>query len=326
MSGSNVAATLRHLLCQFTSAALAVCAVQAQESSGSWRYCGEVLQPFWLSTTMHGESVLFVQDDPDRPPRATLLFRPTRILAVRSASGEITYQAGKDYVWNPGSSELILTPESTITFQRPQDLRRPANSQRHALTHRDGNGEILFGASHEYHDMQTAVSYQYDPRTWSGPRPSFAQEQLPRTIEKLRNKQPLRITLLGDSISTGCNASGWAKVAPFQPPYQDLLVLRLQAEYGGKITLQNHAVGGTDTAWGLANISKVVDSQPDLVILAFGMNDSARRPAADYQANIRAMLATRFAGSPRHRVHPGGQYAGQPGLDGTESLALPAVP
>ena len=95
---------------------------------------------------------------------------------------------------------------------------------------------------------------------------------------------------MGDSISTGCNASGWAKTAPFQPPYQDLLVLNLQAVYGAPVTLQNLAVGGTDTAWGLANIGQVIQAQPDLVILAFGMNDAAGRPAPEYQANIRAMI------------------------------------
>ena len=49
-------------------------------------------------------------------------------------------------------------------------------------------------------------------------------------------------------------------------------------------------MGGTDTAWGLANIGKVIEAAPDLVILAFGMNDSAGRPAKDYQANMRSMM------------------------------------
>ena len=57
-----------------------------------------------------------------------------------------------------------------------------------------------------------------------------------------------------------------------------------------QITLKNFAVGGTDTSWGLANIGKVSEVRPDLVILAFGMNDSAGRPAKDYQSNIRAMV------------------------------------
>ena len=96
---------------------------------------------------------------------------------------------------------------------------------------------------------------------------------------------------IGDSISTGCNASGWANAAPFQPPYQDLLVMNLQSAYGGKISLKNEAVGGTGTDWGLANIGKVVAHEPDLVILAFGMNDNAGGlPTARYRANLKAMM------------------------------------
>ncbi len=250
----------------------------------------ELLRPFWLTDTMYGESVLFLQDDPGKPPRATLLLPPVRVLAVRDPSGEVTYQEGRDYTWKPGAREIALPAGSTISFRTPQDLRRPPKSQPYALTHRDGNGEILFGGGHEYHDMQATVTYTHAPDAWTGPRAAFAGDRLPRTLAQLEAKQPLTIVLLGDSISTGCNASGWAKTAPFQPPYQDLLVRRLEIEYGAPIALTNLAVGGTDTAWGLANIDKVIEGRPDLVILAFGMNDAGGRPASEYQANIRAML------------------------------------
>ena len=263
----------------------------AGESAKSWSYSPAKLRPFWLSTTMEGESLVFIQQESGGQPRAALLLEPTRILSVTSSSGAVTYKEGQDYVWKPGTKEIALPPGSAISWKRPQDLRRPAGSQRYALTHRDGKGEILFGGGHEYHDMQTLVTYAHAPGAWAGPVPSFAGDQLPRTIQKLRDSQPLTIALLGDSISTGCNASGWANVAPFQPPYQDLLVLHLESVYGVKPTLKNFAVGGTDTAWGLANIGKVIDAQPDLVLLAFGMNDAAGRSAQSYQANIQAMLA-----------------------------------
>jgi lysophospholipase L1-like esterase len=271
---------------------------RAAEPLRAWTLAREQLRPFWLSGTMYGESVLFLQDDPARPPRAKLLFSPKRILAVRDPSGEVTYQEGRDYVSRPETREIELPPGSAIAFHKPQDLRRPAKSQPYALTHGDGNGEILFGGGHEYHDLQATVTYEYEPSTWTGPRAAFAGEQLPRTLRRLREKQPLTIVLLGDSISTGCNASGWAKVAPFQPPYQELLVLNLQAAYGAPVTLQNLAVGGTDTAWGLTQVDRVVQARPHVVLLAFGMNDVAGRSAADYQANMRRMLERIAAACP----------------------------
>ena len=264
--------------------------VLAGESARTWAFAPEKLRPFWLSRTMEGESVLFIKGDADGRPRASLLFEPTHILSVASSSGEIIYREGRNYVWKPGTKEIVLPPGSGIACKTPQDLRRPAKSQPFVLTHRDGNGEILFGGGHEYHDMQTVVTYAHQLEAWRGPVPSFAGEQLPRVLRKLKQKQPLTIALFGDSISTGCNASGWAKVAPFQPAYQDLLALHLRAVYGGQVTLTNFAVGGTDTAWGLGRIGQVAEARPDLVILAFGMNDVAGRPAQDYGTNIQRMV------------------------------------
>jgi acyl-CoA thioesterase I len=262
---------------------------RADEPQSAWKFSAEQLQPFWRSTTMYGETVLFLKRAADDSPKVSLLFAPTQILSVCSSSGEMNYEEGKDYVWHAGSREISLPEGSRIVCKSPADLRRTPGSQQYKLTHRDGQGEILFGGGHEYQDMQTVVTYTYDEK-WSGVTPTLAREQLPLILQRLTEKKALKIALLGDSISTGCNASLWAKVPPFQPPYQDLLVQNLAAAYGAKVSLDNFAVGGTDTTWGLANIGKVVDATPDLVILAFGMNDSAGRPAQDYQANIRAMM------------------------------------
>jgi lysophospholipase L1-like esterase len=264
--------------------------VYAGEPAKTWRFDPAILKPFWLSDTMEGESVLFIKDRADALPKASLLFEVGQIVSVSSSSGEIVYTEGRDYVWKRGAREITLPPCSRIPFKTPQDLRRPAGSQQYRLTHRDGNGEILFGAGHEYHDMQTVVTYSHKLGWWEGPVPSFAGDRLPRTVKKLEGKQPVTIALLGDSISTGCNASGWANVAPFQPPYQDLFVLNLQAAYGAKVSLANFAVSGTGTGWGLSQTGKLIEAKPDLVLLAFGMNDSAGLPAAQYQANIQGMI------------------------------------
>ncbi len=264
--------------------------VLAEEPAGTWRFALEQVAPFWESTTMHGESVLFIKDQPNEPPHASLLFVPTRIISVRNAAGDVTYKEGKDYVWDSANREIRLPEGSRIVSKTPKDLRRPAGSQRHRLTHRDGDGEILFGATHEYHDMQTVVTYAHAGDQWAGRTPSFAGDKLHRVLARLKARKPVTITLLGDSISTGCNASGWAKVAPYQPAFQDLLVLNLKSVYGGEITLKNLSVGGMDSAWGLKNIDKVIATKPNLVILAFGMNDAVGRPAEQFKENTDGMI------------------------------------
>ncbi len=72
---------------------------------------------------------------------------------------------------------------------------------------------------------------------------------LPKTLEKLKAKQPLRIAVSGDSISTGLDASGTTFTPPNQPGYPDLVAAQLASDYDCEIHLTNRAVSG----WSVAN-------------------------------------------------------------------------
>jgi lysophospholipase L1-like esterase len=256
-----------------------------------WQYSPELLRPFWEGDTVEGESVLFIRETEKGEAKTAVLFPIQEILAVRNSAGDVTYENGRDYVWRPGSREIVLPAGSRIVSRTGQDLRRPANSQKYQLTHRDGNGEIFFGARLEYAEMQTCVTYRHAPGLWKGPLPEFRPRVLARSIFKLLNRQPLSIVVLGDSISAGANASALGDGPPFQPAYPELLRLALAARFQSKVELKNLSVGGTDTAWGLKQVDAVSEVRPDLVVLAFGMNDSAGRPAAEYGKNTRDMIA-----------------------------------
>ncbi len=259
-----------------------------------WNYSPELLKPFWRGDFVEQESVLFLKSKPEEPARGKVLFPIEEVISVRSSAGDKIYQEGIDYQYDVGTRELIIPAGSEIVTTVASDLRRPANSQRHQLTHRDGNGEILFGGGLEYHQMQTSVTYKKADSTWPLIMPEYDASVLPITLQKLQDQQEVSIVLLGDSISTGCNASGWGGGAPCQPPYQDLLVQHLQHHYQAKVKLTNLSVGGKSTPWGLTMIEKVTEHKPDLVILAFGMNDSAGRSAEEYGQNTARMIkATR---------------------------------
>ncbi len=264
-------------------------------STAIWKYDADLLRPFWQCDVVDGESVLFIRDPETGEASAQLLFPIQKIQSVtratdfRSETAE-KYEEGRDYVFKPGSREITLPKDSRIPSFKAAELRRPAGSQKYRLTHRDGDGEILFAGGAEYHQMQVCISYRYAKDQWASALPGFDPTALPKTIAKLQMKEPISIVLLGDSISTGCNASGWANSSPYQPPYQDLLLQHLQTTCSPEITLTNLAVGGTSTPWGLTRIPDVVASRPDLVILAFGMNDSSGRSAEEYKSNIAAMI------------------------------------
>ena len=271
---------------------LLICGADAQEpAKHEWRYAPELLRPFWQGSVMEGESVLFIKDPKTGDAKASVLFPVKQVLAVRNSAGDITYENGRDYVWKPESREIVLPAGSRIVSRVPSDLRRPAKSQKYQLTHRDGNGEIFFGARLEYAEMQTCITYSHAPDLWKSAVPKFDAKVLPRSVHKLLNKQPLSIVVLGDSISAGANASALSDGAPYQPAYPELLQRHLAARYQGQVALQNLSVGGTDTGWALTMIDKVVEPRPDLVIVAFGMNDSSGRAAKDYQANIESFMA-----------------------------------
>jgi len=264
---------------------------RAQEAvQPAWTYSKEQLRPFWQGEIMQGESVLFIKDGKTGEARALVLFPIRKVLSVRSSTGDVEYQEGRDYVWKSDSREIVVPAGSRIVTSTPESLRRPAKSQKHQLTHRDGNGEIYFGGNLEYHALQTLVSYEHAPNLWTSPVPKFDPTILPLTLHKLSHHEPLKIVVLGDSISTGCNASGWGGGKPYQPAYPELLSKVLHETYRSEVELTNLSVGGKDSAWGLTMVDKVLEAEPDLVLLAFGMNDSSRRPARDFQDKIGATI------------------------------------
>lgn len=266
----------------------ALCSFQAvmakEPAKVEWKYSADSLRPFWAGKVTEGESVLFIKDAATKQASAKLLFPVDKVIKVTNSAGTVTYEEGKDYTWSAGSREIMLPEGSRITSKLPEELRRPAKSQRHQLTHRDGNGEIFFGGLLEYAEMQTCITYAHPEKLWKGVTPRFDKNALPRTIGQLERHEPITILVIGDSISTGCNASGWANGAPFQPAYPDLLCQYLEHHYQSKVTLSNISVGGKDTNWATTMIDDIVKPKPDLVLIAFGMNDSAGRPAKEYRA------------------------------------------
>lgn len=259
-------------------------------STTAWKYTPESMRPFWVGETVEGESVLFIKDERTGEARASVLFPIREVLAVRNSVGDVAYEQGKDFVWKPDSRELVLPAGSRIPSRTPQELRRPAKSQKYELTHRDGNGEIFFGGRLEYAEMQTCITYRHAPDQWKTDVPVFDPQRLPRSVEKLAKREKLTIVTLGDSISAGANASGVYDAAPHQPAYPELVRRHLAERFQAEVVMDNLAVGGTDTGWGLTQIDKVIASQPQLVILAFGMNDSAGRLPESYRENTRNMM------------------------------------
>jgi lysophospholipase L1-like esterase len=238
------------------------------------------------------ESVLFVEEKAGERPQARLLFDAERVMSVRDANGKHTYEAGKDFELSADGSTLTLPASSRIPFRKQSDLF-PAKGAPHGIAHRAGHPgtHLLFGEGHFFHDMQVEVSYV--PRKtakWEGYKPAFASKTLTGTIARLRKRRPLTLSVSGDSISQGYNASGFTKAPPHQPPYPELVTKQLEKAYGSKVTLKNRAVAGWSVGQGVKDLEKLLADKPDLVIIAYGMNDVGGRNPEGYKAAIAAIL------------------------------------
>ncbi|MEI6784013.1 MAG: SGNH/GDSL hydrolase family protein [Verrucomicrobiota bacterium] len=237
-------------------------------------------QPFWRGKVMENEPVLFIRNEGKPAATGKLLFVPSAKPTVMAPDLVMKYEEGKDYVWKPGSNTIELTAGTRIPFKTSVEMVPPPGSPNTLMG-------VLFSEGRFFHDLQVQVSY---PHAGVWPWQDAPQAQrLPRSEAKLKAKHPLKLVALGDSITLGGNASGFAgsEAPPHQPPYPLLVANTLQQRFGATVTLTNLGRGGTGAGWGLEMVTKVADEKPDLVILAFGMNHG--EPAAGFEAVMRKL-------------------------------------
>lgn len=252
----------------------------------------DLLIPFWRSGRMHGESLLFVEPAPGRAATCALLVPPSGPVSIGSATGEVDYIETVDYVLDRASGLVTRTPGSRIPITTAAELHPSLDPDGSGFMHvRDDPAVFVMAAEDDtFHRRQVSVSYSFDRAHWRGYAPLFVGAGVPRTIARLRGGETLTMCLLGDSISEGYNASSFIGVPPYQPAYGDLVVAGLQREYGALVTFHNFATAGWTSDDGLGAIDEVAAEQPDLVLVAFGMNDAGYADPADYAANLRAIV------------------------------------
>ena len=217
---------------------------------------------------MHHESVMFVAAT-GTAAHANLLFRPDKILAVYDASQVISYDEGADYQIDSEARRIIRPPWSRMTSVSPQTMRAADGAVRH--------------------NWMVGVTYTHDDR-WQGFVPRSGAAQLPRVTRRLERCDPLTICLTGDSISQGYDASGFHHLRPDQPPFGPLVAAGLRERSGANIQLHNFATAGWTTEDALWDTERITLAQPDLVIVAFGMNDASYAGADEYTASVSSLL------------------------------------
>jgi len=265
---------------------------QEIEQHQASRWAPLVLQPFWTSSRMSGETLLFVQAPGEKTVTARLLFVPTKIIAVTSANGATTFDEGRDYFWEHGSNTLTLAPGSRIPFRTWAQLHPPKGAPMSLGESADGKTSLLWEEPGDlFQSLQIAVTYDHVDK-WRGMIFPSAENELARTIAKLHAKR-LKLVIFGDSVSAGAGASGSFHALPYQPPYTELVAEGLRARYGADVTVTNLAEGGQDSTWAVKMAYKAAAERSDLVIVGFGGNDATRGISAQsFSQNIRSVINT----------------------------------
>ena len=253
--------------------------------------------PVWDSREIEGDTLFFIYAENERAAKASLLFIPERTPVLQSATREITYEIGRDFSWAAGSRSIVLTRDSRIPFKTTAELHPAPGSPNSYDGFRDGKSHMLYAQGRFFHDLQTAASYTA-AESWTGPKPALAKE-LDRIRARLTAREPVKLVVLGDSISTGLNASLTGDAAPRQPGYPDLIAQSLEKRFGAKVEMKNLSVIGRGANWGLAQMPAVIAEAPDLFLCAFGMNDaSARIPPDQFAATLREIVTQLHAARP----------------------------
>ena len=236
------------------------------------------------------ESSILLQEKESGPVEARLGFRATKILAVAAANGSHVFEPS-EYQVSKDQRGLIFAKSAYVPVISGKDLF-PAPGSPNSYKHRVGHPEqnMLYGPGRWFHDRQVEVTYETD-EPWIGTKLGLPKDSLPKTMAKLKTKKELRIGISGDSISTGLDASALVKAPPMQKGYPDLIAADLEKAFGTKVVLINRAVSGTSITFGLADWPKLLESKPDLVIVAYGMNDVGRRDPKWFGDRVREFVA-----------------------------------
>lgn len=280
-------------------------------------------------TVVYQEPVVFYTDNQgtDRTV-AKLMYPVENIVAVTSyttINGEfVKYYKGKDFTIT-AEGKIALTEDTTI----PRNFA--LNEMKTGVANSNNEVSIWNGSSKwtkDSRENQILVTYTYT-KTWDDVDYSVPTyyNSLSTAYDKLSSGDTLDVLFIGDSISTGCNASGqdgefytWTKDAvggkttikgwssylglgtkPYwvNDSWDKQVVENLKAAYpNATINATNRAVGSSASQWYYNHIDKLLVSgelgdvgleNTDLVFIGFGMNEKDNT-AQQQNANTKQII------------------------------------
>lgn len=297
MKGKIAALTALFVCCMPLSA----CTVKTDQASDPSEYdLKTYMKSLWKGDTVYAETAFVLKEPDGSVAPIRLLYDVKQIISVRNFALDTLYEEGKDYSVEQG--RLVVKEDGAIYEDIALDYDQYYLGEPTAwsLTGVNGGGLLKTEIENGQQGLtkwQIAVTYIHTEGESVLSEPQTHSEAFAKTVQKLQNGERTNIVCLGDSISAGWSASGfvYCNIEPYCPNYFTLFTDYLADHYhNDQINADNYSVGGMKTDWGCAEkqISSVTGSKPDLLILAFGMNDgvSGGFSAEQYKTNTQAII------------------------------------
>jgi acetyl esterase/lipase/lysophospholipase L1-like esterase len=241
------------------------------------------MNPIWAGDNAYDESVWPIAEQDGTVKDISLLYNADEILSVQNTERNIVYTKGVDYSLVDGKFHILTGSKIKVTSYatyHPTSGNTPSNQT--------GMYTYYIGETPELLKNQIYITYRHS-ENWSFNVPSNKSTLLPKTIQRLKSNQNLNIVFYGDSIMEGFNTTGFMNMQPYMPTWSSLVTKSIQKAYpNATVTSTNTGLQSTSSAWGVQNIESHVNAlNPDLVVVAFGMNEGS---VTDFINNTNSMI------------------------------------
>ncbi len=267
-----------------------------------------IMQPLFDNKQMSEETAMFINVG----DTVQMLYNVDNVVKLTSYDGSKVYTGGVDYDVVNGKLKTLNTAIPHITDAKYYNVAETMLVTEH-------NGQHVYtywGEGTTMTQWQVKVTYNHSD-TWNGFKQPSYNATFAKFIQKLKNKENVKILFYGDSITFGANAS-YVAGGGSQHSYSMLFTEALADLYGYKVEYQasglpntftnmpptynpsnaptityiNNAVGGWTMAKGQDQFEKYITPYAqdcDLFILAFGMNDGGTDLTALNQMAVNMM-------------------------------------
>ena len=262
------------------------------------------LSPVWAGEISYAESAFVREGEDGIIAPISLLYPIDEVISVRSADLLTTYINGQDY-YIDDNGDIVILPDGNIPVLAYDDYIFDASEER-ATSAAGGKPISVYGQPDKkfvYGEISAAnggmshwviaVTYKHSAQSILTV-PTDKSAEFSNLITKLEAGQEVNIVSIGDSITEGWSSSKVkGKKAPYCPPYNEMVADYIQSVYeGATVNFTNLGVSGTTTTQGSSSeiLDKVCENNPDLLMIAYGMNDGCSMVPSTYTSNIEYII------------------------------------